>query len=313
MFPNHALRNAIEEYFQQVFNAHRRAIRKSISRPEDLGSNAALLRTIDALMQCSLLMNADLNTECVLRQIMDEAKALVGAEAASVFLLDSSRQNLYSTVNSTGRGLQIPVTCGIAGHVATTGESVVIQDAYHDKRFNKSVDVRTGFKTQNMMCVPLRSKRGRIIGVVQLINKTQAGLCARVREGMVSEPAEVSAAEAAESTSGFMSDDLHFLQVFASQAATAIGNDSGSERSSPPWRQRFESRRTAFMLSRSAAQRWCGPGALPRLRRTMLRRPGTIARARMSNAMRKTSSPPSACPGSTAMPTRTALTTLVFA
>merc|ERR1719171_3447531 len=65
IYPNHALRNAIEEYFQQVFSVHRRAIRKTITRPDSqqsFGSNAALLRTIDGLMQCSFLMNADLNT-----------------------------------------------------------------------------------------------------------------------------------------------------------------------------------------------------------------------------------------------------------
>merc|ERR1711959_163830 len=122
-------------------------------------------------MQCSLLMNADLSTECVLRRIMDEAKALVGAEVASVFLVDVERQELYSTVNSTKGELRIPITAGIAGHVATTGEPVVITDAYHDPRFNKIVDLKTGFKTRNMMCVPLKVKKGAVIGVVQLINK----------------------------------------------------------------------------------------------------------------------------------------------
>merc|ERR1719492_314901 len=52
VIPNHALRNAIEEYFQQIFSVHRRAIRKTINGPgtfddESLGSNGALLRTID--------------------------------------------------------------------------------------------------------------------------------------------------------------------------------------------------------------------------------------------------------------------------
>jgi len=204
VFPNHALRNAIEEYFKQVFCAHRRAIRNTMSDEEpgaesSLGSNVSLLRTIDALMQCSLLMNADLSTESVLRRITDEAMMLVGAEVASVFLVDSAKQELYSNINSTGGELRIPITAGIAGHVATTGEPVVIQDTYGDKRFSKQMDAKTGFKTRNMMCVPLKVKRGGVIGVVQLINKT-------------------STAE----TETFSADDLQFLQVFASQAATAV-------------------------------------------------------------------------------------------
>lgn len=227
IFPNHALRNAIEEYFQQVFSVHRRAIRKTIKEPaahQSLGSNAPFLRTIDALMQCSLLMNADLSTECVLRRIMDEAKTLVGAEVASVFLVDEARQELYSTVNSTGIEIRIPITAGIAGHVATTGEPVVIVDAYNDKRLLKTVDAKTGFRTRNMMCVPLKAKKGGVLGVVQLINKenssmfTSAGTADSRDDGATS----------------FDSDDLQFLQVFASQAATTIAHSVMTEETPVP-------------------------------------------------------------------------------
>mmetsp|Transcript_80252 Transcript_80252/g.227211 ORF Transcript_80252/g.227211 Transcript_80252/m.227211 type:complete len:757 (-) Transcript_80252:125-2395(-) len=227
VFPNHALRNAIEEYFQQIFSVHRRAIRKTISAPEAeeaLCSGASLLRTIDGLMQCSLLVHADLSTESVLRHIMDEAKALVGAEVASVFLLDTSRRDLRSTVNSTGQELRIPATQGIAGHVATTGEPVIVRDAYSDPRFSKAVDAATGFRTRNIMCVPLKAKNRGVFGVVQLINKTGYGLLTgtsgrdqAANDGHGPERPALSLEEAA-----FEPDDLQFLQVFASQAATAI-------------------------------------------------------------------------------------------
>lgn len=220
IFPNHALRNAIEEYFEQIFSVHRRAIRRSILRPdaqESLDSNAPLLRTIDALMQCALLVNADLTIECVLRQIVDEAKALVGAEAASVFLVDDLGRALYSRVNSTGGELRIPITAGIAGHVATTGEPVIIQDAYSDSRFDKTVDKKTGFTTRNIMCVPLKVKKDQVIGVVQLINKRGPNMLS----------AEDAKTKSYKNT--FTADDLQFLQVFASQAATAVANRNACE------------------------------------------------------------------------------------
>jgi hypothetical protein len=210
LYTNHALRNAIEEYFQEVFSEHRQAIWRAT---KSTGSSESLLRTIDSLMQCSLLMNADLSTECILRRIMDEAKTLVGAEVASVFLVDSMRKELYSNVNSTEEELRIPITAGIAGHVATTGEPVIIKDAYHDVRFNKVIDLRTGFKTRNMMCVPLKVKKGAVIGVVQLINK----VCDTTIE--TSSPLEEQS---------FTEDDIHFLEVFASQAASAVAS-SGIE------------------------------------------------------------------------------------
>jgi len=256
-FANHALRNAIEEYFQQIFGVHRRAIRKSIARTTKQGaphpdtgatagpateehhgldSNHALLRTIDALMQCSLLVGADLDTERVLQQIMREAKLLVGAEAASVFLIDTSRSELWSTVNSTGGELRLPITAGIAGHVATTGEAVVVLDAYSDKRFNRSVDNETGFKTRDILCVPLKTKSDGVIGVVQLVNKTG--------EGVLQLPNSRDGHDSDKVGHTFAADDLHFLKVFASQATMAIINSglprgpqarSTTKKSRTPW------------------------------------------------------------------------------
>jgi len=219
IFPNHALRNSIEEYFQQIFSVHRRAIQKSIGRSDD-EEQSPLLRTINSLMQCSLLVNADLSTESVLHQIMEEAKTLVGAEVASVFLLDHSKKELYSTVNSTGGELRISINVGIAGHVASTGEPVVIHDAYGDCRFDSSVDRKTGFKTSDVLCVPLKVKPGDVIGVVQLINKTNAGVLGS--SGSLDPSGESKDTQRA----GFTNDDLHFLHVFASQAAMAISNGS---------------------------------------------------------------------------------------
>jgi len=224
MYPNHALRNAIDEYFNEVFCVHRHAIRKTVrSRrgSRDLSADGPLARTLGALMQSSLLVNADHSVEYILRQIMCEAKKLVGAEVASVFLVDAARQELYSTVNSTDAELRIPIAAGIAGHVATTGETLIINDAYADARFNKAVDRQTGFKTRNVLCAPLKVRKGDVVGVVQLINKTSGGVMAP--DGSPGAlPGEVSEDPAAGHP--FTADDSHFLEVFASQAATAVVN-----------------------------------------------------------------------------------------
>jgi len=163
--------------------------------------SSPILHCFAPSMQCSLLMNADLTIEKVLQQIMDQARTLLGATAASVFLTDSDRLYLRSTINSTGRTLRIPIVKGIAGHVATTGEPLIVPDAYKDARFDQSVDKKTGFKTDTILCVPLKDRKGEILGVVQLINKSGGG--------------------------SFTDQDLHFLQVFACQASTAI-TGSGS-------------------------------------------------------------------------------------
>jgi hypothetical protein len=116
-------------------------------------------------------------------------------------------------VNSTDGELRIPITKGIAGHVASTGEALIIDNAYSDDRFNPANDVKTGFRTDNMICVPLKEKKGNVIGVVQLINKDTSGVFSRWQ-----------ARSADSSRPSFTQQDMQFLEVFASQAATAVAN-----------------------------------------------------------------------------------------
>jgi len=218
VFPNHALRNAIEEYFTQVLGDHRLAIKQAIcglQRQNCSSSNSTLMHTIDSLMQCSILVNADLSIEHVLTKIMQEAKSLIGAEVASVFLVDRRRNELYSTVNSTGEELRIPIKSGVAGSVAYSGMPVIIQQAYSDSRFNKTVDMETGFKTRNILCVPIKAWKGAIIGVAQLINKTMNGIV-------------MSGDKEDEPT--FTDDDQQFVEVLAAQAGAAIMNSGMFER-----------------------------------------------------------------------------------
>jgi GAF domain-containing protein len=65
-----------------------------------------------------------------------------------------------------------PVGTGIAGYVAETGETLNVHDAYNDPRFNPSIDEQTGYTTRAILCMPI-CIRGQVIGVVQMINKTE--------------------------------------------------------------------------------------------------------------------------------------------
>jgi signal transduction histidine kinase len=67
--------------------------------------------------------------------------------------------------------IRLPVGKGLAGYVAKTGETINIPDAYNDARFNPEVDKRTGYHTHNMLCMPMRNRDGKLIGVFQLLNK----------------------------------------------------------------------------------------------------------------------------------------------
>jgi len=144
--------------------------------------------------------------------------SLVGAEVASVFLVDRKRRQLYSTVNSTGAELRIPIKSGIAGAVAYSGMPLIIQNAYSDKRFNTEVDQRTGFKTRNILCVPIRAWKGGIIGVAQLINKSRGGVIA----GATPESSERQTEDSDQLD--FTTHDQQFFEVIAGQAGAALVN-----------------------------------------------------------------------------------------
>jgi len=100
---------------------------------------------------------------------------ILAAERASLFLVDASRGELWSKVaqGEGGRPLEIrmPLTSGIAGHVATTGQSVNIGDAYSEPYFNRAVDEQTGYRTHSVLCVPVMDRSSRVFAVAQLLNK----------------------------------------------------------------------------------------------------------------------------------------------
>jgi adenylate cyclase len=65
----------------------------------------------------------------------------------------------------------MPIDQGIAGHVATSGETLRIDDAYSHPLFNPAADRETGFRTRSILCLPLRDREGRVFAVAQLLNR----------------------------------------------------------------------------------------------------------------------------------------------
>jgi GAF domain-containing protein len=67
--------------------------------------------------------------------------------------------------------IRIPLGSGIAGAVALGGESIRIDDAYSDPRFNSEVDKRTGFRTRSILGLPVKNLEGEVFAVAQLLNR----------------------------------------------------------------------------------------------------------------------------------------------
>lgn len=109
----------------------------------------------------------------LLQKIIDAATLLLDAERGSLFLHDPGTNELYSQVagGASIEEIRFPSNAGIAGECFSAGASINIPEAYADARFNQEVDRRTGYKTRNMLCIPITTQHGTRVGVMQMLNK----------------------------------------------------------------------------------------------------------------------------------------------
>ena len=116
-----------------------------------------------------VLTQLDLYT--VMRVILDRMRTLTDADRASLFVHDQKRKELWTKIAEDAPAIRLKSNTGIVGAVATEGEPLNILDAYKDPRFNRKIDVATGYRTKSILCLPIKNQRGQVIGVVQCINK----------------------------------------------------------------------------------------------------------------------------------------------
>jgi putative ABC transport system ATP-binding protein len=98
--------------------------------------------------------------------------SLLNADRASLFLREGDELVLKVADNLEEMGeIRFPVGTGIAGAVALSGETIRIDDAYADSRFNRDVDKQTGYRTHSILCLPIQNMEGEVFAVAQLLNR----------------------------------------------------------------------------------------------------------------------------------------------
>lgn len=133
----------------------------------------AEVRKLHQLIEAAKSVNSTLDLDRLLRVILDTALRVVDGERGTVYLLDEDGKQLWSRVmeGTEMKTIRLPLGKGIAGYVAATGDTLNIPDAYLDPRFNPEIDRRSGYRTSTILCMPMRTKEGKISGVFQLLNK----------------------------------------------------------------------------------------------------------------------------------------------
>jgi serine phosphatase RsbU (regulator of sigma subunit) len=125
------------------------------------------------LVEASTVLHSTLDQDELLGILLRTAADAVDAERGTVYLMSSDGAEIWSRVASGGQKLEIrlPLGKGIAGAVARSGETIRIDDAYADPRFDPTTDRRTGFRTRSILCAPIRNRAGAVVGVFQLLNR----------------------------------------------------------------------------------------------------------------------------------------------
>ena len=132
------------------------------------------LDRLQSMVEAGKVFNSTLDLVELLGKILDVAKNLTTAERGTLFLIDEKTDEIWSMIaqGMENKEIRLPRGRGIAGHVALTGEIVNIPDAYADSRFDPEIDKRTGFRTRNILTIPIRNKAAKIIATLQLLNKS---------------------------------------------------------------------------------------------------------------------------------------------
>jgi len=138
-------------------------------------STEKLLGIYRGLVEVSGLINSINAIDSLLPTILDIARRVMQAEAASLFLVDAETGELRLTLASfqdkeyVTSNISVPRGKGIAGYVLEHGTALLIPNAYEDERFYREADRQTGFTTRSILCAPLQHD-GATLGVIQVLN-----------------------------------------------------------------------------------------------------------------------------------------------
>ena len=141
-----------------------------------LAERRGAMAELSSIIEATKRLNSTLDLGELIHIILQIATRQTGADRGTVFLVDRERQEMWSLV---GLGLdeqviRFPLSRGIAGWVAREGTAVRLENAYDDSRFEPEIDRQLGFTTRRLLCQPIRNEAGRIVGVLELLNKAEA-------------------------------------------------------------------------------------------------------------------------------------------
>jgi len=211
-----AIRLGAYDYIKKPVNRDEllHSIKNALERQGLIRENRALvenlekrIKRLELFEKISRAISSTLALDELLEKVMDITKAIIGAEACSILLLDDATGELVFKVALGDKGdevkeFRIRPGQGIAGCALERGEPILVSDATKDRRFFKDPDEKSGFRTKSIIAVPLFLKN-KTVGVIETLNKADGNL--------------------------FDSEDTEMLITMAGQIAVSIENAKMAE------------------------------------------------------------------------------------
>ena len=126
---------------------------------------------LDVILDITRQLMAVTDLDALLHHMAEATAGLLGADRATIYVIDRERNELWSRVALGAGEIRFPIGRGIAGTVALTGETINIPDAYADPRWNPEPDRLSGYHTKSLLTFPMKGNDGRVLGVFQVVNK----------------------------------------------------------------------------------------------------------------------------------------------
>ena len=164
-------------------------------------------------------------TDEILHTLVEVTSRELNADRGTIFLNDSETGELYSHVaqGNSQREIRILNNSGVAGYVFTSGKGVIVHNAYKYPHFNPSVDEQTGYSTKTILCVPIRTMKGEIIGVAQALNKKRGRFTVadqKLLEAMTTQAAiALQSTQFVERMKRFRAKEMEFFDIVSDMTA----------------------------------------------------------------------------------------------
>lgn len=131
------------------------------------------IERLEKIVEISRRWNQTQRTDDLLQQIAEASTQLLAAERASIFLWDRANRTLVGrpALGVKGEELRLPDDVGVVGQVIQTGEARRVDRDEAQREVDRRVDRRLGFQTRSLLCVPLRSPNGTLLGAFEMLNK----------------------------------------------------------------------------------------------------------------------------------------------